>query len=258
MRQLETDLGVALVTRSGREIILTSQGHTFAREISEVLVKLRQVCDRASANKHELTIACTHEVSHLVLMPRYAALKRALGRDTHIRIMTCEYRAIPDVIDAGADIVFEYRKTRPRTPCAAIAAEEILPVAAPDFLASHSDKLRQDPDLWQGIPRLSLTKENSGWATWKDWLALQGLGTPDAPEQMFDNHVYALEAATLGSGLVLAWRGFAERYLASGQLVPVRDIWLKSGPTLYAVATPNGQSKQLVRKCVKLLSGPIR
>lgn len=258
LRQLEADLGVAIVARNGRGIVLTAAGQAYAREVAEALAKLREAGARARADTFELTIACTHEVSHLILMPRYADLKKALGRAAHIRISTCEYQAIPAMIDAGADIVFEYRPVRPRQLATAIAAEAIVPVAAPEFLERHRARLEATPDAWQGIARLALTKANSGWATWEDWFQAQGVDAPRAPHHMFDNYVYALEAATRGDGLVLAWRGFADRYLQSGQLVPVRPDWHACGPTLYAVATPNGLAKDLVRTCLKALSRPSR
>jgi len=262
LRQLEADLGVTIVAPSGRGIALTAAGQAYAREVSEALVKLREAGARARADAFELTIACTHEVSHLILMPRYADLKKALGRDAHIRISTCEYPAIPAMIDAGADIIFEYRLSRPGQHSTAIAAEEIVPVAAPGFLENNRARLEKTPDAWRGITRLALTKANSGWATWEDWFKAQGVDVPidlpRAPQPMFDNYVYALEAATRGDGLVLAWRGFADRYLNSGQLVPVRPDWLVCGPTLYAVATANGRAKGLVRTCLKALSRPAR
>lgn len=254
LRQIEADLGVTLVTKSGRGIVLTSIGQSYAQEVSEALYKLRSAGDRASASRHGLTIACTHEVSHLLLLPRYHALKQALGRDAHIRIITCEYTAIPAIIDAGVDIVFEYHSSRPQHPSAAILAEEIVPAATPDFALNEENRLLQTPGNWHDIPRLSPTKENSGWSTWRDWFGSQGVNIPNAPEQMFDNYVYALEAATRGEGIVLAWRGFADRYLESGQLIPLRQTWLQCESTLYAMPTQNGVSKELVKKCIKFLS----
>lgn len=258
LRQLETELGIALVTRSGRGIVLTPAGHNYSQKVADVLAKLRHAGDIAAASRNELVIACTHEVSHLVLMPRYSELKKTLGASAHIRIVTCEYQALPTMIDAGADIVFQYSQTRPRPSSAAIATEEILPVASPAVIAANHAALDRTPDHWQGIPRLFLTKENSGWATWDDWFTSQGTKPPDAPEHRFDNYVYALEAATRDEGLVLAWRGFADRYLQAGQLVPVWPSWYKSGATLYAVPTSNGLAKELARKCIKVLSSSLR
>ncbi|EAP75634.1 transcriptional regulator, LysR family protein [Roseovarius nubinhibens ISM] len=254
IRRLEADLGVALLGRSGRGISLTAAGAVYADEVAQVLARLRRAGETVSANRNELVIACTHEVSHLILMPRYGELRKALGPQAHIRVVTCEYPAIPAMIDAGADIVFHYSRRRPAGLAAQIAVEEILPAAAPDFIAEHGLVDHDDLSRWQHLPRLCLTKANSGWATWQDWFDARSLALPDAPEQQFDNYVYALEAATRGEGTVLAWRGFADGYLRTGQLVPLSAHWVKSGATLYAVASPNGREKKLTHKCIKTLS----
>jgi len=187
-------------------------------------------------------------------MPRYATLKLAMGKNTHIRIVTCDYRAIPNAIEAGADIVFEYRKTPPMQLAAAIANEEVVPAVSPEMLAAEGQTLYKSPVNWGSVPRLELSKDNSGWVCWDDWFRSQAMVAPDAPRQMFDNYVYALEAAARGEGLVLAWRGFAERYFESGQLVPLSKTWMASGSTLYAIATPSGLVKQLTKKFIRTLS----
>lgn len=258
LRQIELELGTALVARSGRGIVLTTVGETYAREISEALSMLTRAGERVSSERNQLTIACTHEVSHLLLLPRYRAIKSALGREVHIRILTCEYTAVPAMIDAGADIVFEYSRSRPRQAAASIVSEEIVPAAAPAFIVSEKSRLGQSPATWRNIPRLSLTKANSGWATWEDWFAAEGVEVPDAPQFMFDNYIYALEAAARGEGIVLAWRGFSDHYIASGQLLPLRDRWLKCGSKLYAVLTPSGLSKQAANRCVRVLANKDR
>ncbi|WP_350336121.1 LysR family transcriptional regulator [Coralliovum pocilloporae] len=255
IRQLEIQLGAALFARHGRGIILTPVGEVYAREVADILQRLHEAGQSVASGRHELTIACTHEVSHLLLMPRYNALKEAVGSGTHIRILTCEYTAIPGMIDEGADIVFDYLPKRPRGHAAMVLREEVTPVAAPDFLAGIKDILAEPPDRWGGIPLLSLTKDNTGWATWRDWFSFQGVTPPPTAKQAFSNYVYALEAATRGEGLVLAWRGFADRYLESGQLVPVRETWLKRENRLYAVMTRNGDLKDVARNCLRALSG---
>jgi LysR family glycine cleavage system transcriptional activator len=254
LRQLETDLGIALVSANGRGIMLTPAGQAYSQHVSAALAALTRAGEIASANEHELTIACTHEVSHLLLMPSYSALKKALGRNAHIRILTCEYSTIPVMIDAGADVIFEYHRTAPKQPSVVVVPEEIVPAASPALAAAEELKLGREPGHWSEIPRLSLTKENSGWATWDDWFEAQGIKAPEARQYQFDNYVYALEAATHGEGLVLAWRGFADRYIETGQLVTLRPTWHHSGSSLYAKLTPNGASKRLARKCISFLA----
>lgn len=257
LKRLQDELGVALVKPSGRGIVLTNDGFNYAQEISAALEQLRKAGNRLSGRKNELTIACTHEVSHLIIMPHYSRLKKALGPNASIRIMTSEYQALASMIDAGADIVFRYSETLPVEYSAAILEEAIMPVASPSLLRKFGDKLRKTPDQWSGVPRLFLSKLNLGWATWEDWFAWQKMTEPDAPQLGFDNYVYALEAAARDEGLVLAWRGFADQYLETGQLVSVGPEWSKSRSRLFAIDTGNKKSGSLAKKFISTLSALV-
>lgn len=258
IKLLEQELGVALITRSGRGIVLTPEGRTYWDDIAPALRALRQASARLIRSSNDLTIACTHEVSHLLLMPQFAELRRALRKDAHVRILTCEYDAIPAMVDAGADIIFEYRKSAPEREASVILREAIMPVATPEFVRMNSRLLNKPSDQWRGIRRLTLTKSNSGWATWEDWFAHQGGEPPRAPIETFDNYVYALEAATRDEGIVLAWHGFADHYLATRSLTPIADDWLDCGSKLYACLTVHGSANQHAKRCLRFLEVKFR
>lgn len=255
IRRLEKDLGVLLVKPSGRGIALTAEGAEYSVEVAAALAMLRKAGEKLWIRKDELVVACTHEVSHLILMPHYSRLKKALGARNHIRILTCEYRALAAMIDAGADIVFRYMPDPADDRSRVVLEEEVIPAASPAFLERHAASLSKSPDKWKSVPRLHLTKENSGWATWDDWYGWQGHPVPRAPQYDFDNYIYALEAATRDEGVVLAWRGFADRYLNDGLLVPIGSNWMKTRSKLYAVMTRHGTSGKLKSRFVATLAG---
>lgn len=254
IKQLEDALGVALTRRSGRGIVLTPAGRSYWDDIAPALEAMRHAGMRAQQAGNDLTIACTHEVSHLLLMPRFAQLRQSLRKGVHVRILTCEYGAIPAVVDAGADIIFEYRKSAPKQAAAAILPEQIMPVATAEFIRRNARTLRKPAGQWHGVRRLTLTKDNSGWATWEDWFAHCDVTPPEAPVETFDNYVYALEAAVRAEGIVLAWRGFADHYLDVGSLVPIADAWLDQGAKLYACLTEQGMTNQHARKFLRTLA----
>jgi len=94
--------------------------------------------------------------------------------------------------------------------------------------------------------------------TWEDWFAHQGGEPPTAPIEMFDNYVYALEAATRDEGIVLAWHGFADHYLATGSLTPIADDWLDCSFKLYACLTVHGSANQHAKRCLRFLEARFR
>lgn len=254
LKQLECELGLPLVTKSGRGVALTSMGASYFSALSSALDALDSAGRVARASLKDLTIACTHEVSHLLLMPHFAELRRALGGDVNIRILTCDYDAGAVMVRAGADITFEYAMRPPGGRSARVLREEIVPVVAPEFAARHASRLQGSVSDWCDLPRLSLSKNNFGWATWDDWFDARSITPSTAPVALFDNYVYALEAAAAGDGLALGWRGFVDRYLDAGTLVPVGDDWLSCSSSLYARLSETGLHKKLATKCLQFLS----
>ena len=259
IRQIEGDLGVALVRKIGRGISLTAEGHRYAQDVSDALALLRASAERLHSKKGLVTVACTHEVSHLLLMPQFSRIREAIGRNTHVRILTCEYSALPAMLEEGADMTFEYNRSVPKRTCVSLLKEEVTPVASPSFIDQNRRALCGSPAEWSGVPRLELTKENSGgWSTWADWFGAVDAPPPTAQVQMFDNYVYALDAASRGEGMVLAWRGFADKFVSTGQLLPVSDVWHSSGKKLFAVLTRNGSFNSAARKLLRyFVSNPI-
>ena len=254
LRQLEDDLGVALFERRGRGLALTIAGRTYLAAVAPALESLNAARQEIGLIGRDVTIACTHEVSHLVLMPRFQRLRQALGGTADIRILTCEYEVISAMVDAGADLLFEYAPSPPDGPCVEVQTEEIVPVAAADFIADHADALAASPRAWAGIPRLALSKPNLGWATWEDWFAAFDAKPPEAPGETFDNYVYLLEAAAAGGGLAIGWKGFVDRYLQAGTLVTVGETWQRCPRSLFARLTDKGTRNRNAAACLSLLS----
>lgn len=254
VKRLEFELGTALFEKAGRGVAMTPAGRAYLQAVSSALEGLNSARISLRAATQVVTLACTHEVSHLLVMPQFAELRRALGKQVTIRVLTCEYETVPMMVDAGADLIFEYVENLPDEPCAVLLHEQICPVAAPSFAGAHRGALRLPPSRWGTIPRLALSKGNFGWATWTDWFAAVGANEPDAPPESYDNYVYLLEAAAAGAGLALGWKGFIDRYLQSGALVMVTDRWILRSPTLIARLTRKGESNANARRCLTFLA----
>lgn len=254
LKALEEDLDVRLFERSGRGIALSSAGRTYHEVVSSVLERLASAHQALRGSTPSLTIACTHEVSHLLIMPEFRTLRRAIGSETNIRILTSEYDALPAMIHQGVDIVFRYADTKPDAMCVPVVTESVFPIASPSFAAEHADILRRDPSDWNGVPRLSLTKNNFGWATWDTWFGAAAGTVPPAPTEAFDNYVYLLESAAAGGGLALGWAGFVDRYMANGALVAVSPTVVTRPTRLYAVRTAKGIQNRRAAACLDFLA----
>ncbi len=247
---LEGRLNTSLFERRRKKLILTPQGAYFQQAVVAALDNL-QVAGNAIAGlsqRQHLTIACSHEVSHLFVMPRFEALQAAVGADIQIRIMTYEYDAMDTSLDPRVDLIFSYDTSWAAPSERAVACEEaVRPVCAPAFAAANREILEQPVAAWAALPFLQLSKENKGWATWQDWFTAMGAPETTPDYLPFGNYVYLLEAAAAGRGLALAWRGQVERYLEMGALVPVSDDYVAFDHSLHVLLTPRGSDHPAAR-----------
>ena len=253
---LEARLDTALFERGTKRLGLTEQGHHLQRAVISALETL-QAATSAIANSpagDPLTIACSHEVSHLFIMPRFEALRDALGRDLQIRVMTYEYDALETTLDPRIDVMLAYQTAGVAPPDrAVILREAVRPVCAPGFAAAHQSLLAKGPAHWGALPFLALSKRNQGWATWQEWFQRQGIAVPAPPAQSFDNYVYLLEAAAAGRGLALGWRGLIERYVENRGLVTLDDRFTPFERALHGLLTRRGQNRPTARRCLEAL-----
>ena len=255
---LESRLNTSLFNRyKKKRLILTPQGEQFYRAVVSGLDNIQSSIDSISGTRAEdqLTIACTHEISHLFLLPRFDALQQAIGNDKTIRVMTYEYESMDGRLDPGIDILLQYdiggvdQEDR-----AEIIREAVMPVVSPDFYRQQRVRLEAPVAEWNELPLLELSKRNYGWATWGEWLRKHGAPTVEPRYQYFNNYVYLLDAVVAGKGVGLGWRGLIERYLETGVLRDCGYDYTAFERGIHAVLTEYGRGKPLARRCLNCLA----
>ena len=244
---LEGRLGTRLFERRARSVALSSEGALYYRGVVASLDSLVSAADAVAraAQTAILTIACSHEISHLLVMPRFEALQTLIGSEAKVRVVTYNYDEPPGVLEHRADIVFTYHPVKTPAQDRVVAYDEaVAPVCSPGFYRKHRKILQRGPANWFGLPFLEMTKENLGWATWPDWLSRVGVTEHPATVVGFDNYVYLLEAAAADRGLALGWRSLVERYLETRSLVSLAE-YIEFDHCLYAVLTEQGREHVL-------------
>ncbi len=234
---------------------MTEEGRSLYRAVVLGLEHIQNATEEiaGATGSDQLVIACTHEISHLFLMPRFEALEAAVG--SPVRIMTYEYETLATARDPVIDVLISYEDYGIAAPRRVVVLHEaVVPVCSPAFAREHAEVLQNGPDTWSGLAFLKLTKQNRGWATWADWFARRGLPAPEAKAPGLENYVYLLEAAAAGRGLALGWRGMIERYLDAGSLVQVDDEFEEFDRPLCAVAADGPARRELVERGLKFLS----
>ena len=157
-------------------MILTEPGKRFRDAVSPALAAIHRGAAEAAelANVEQVVIACSHDASHFLILPRYDALRQMLGEDVQLRIVVYHHsvRSLPP--DPSADIVLTWDPAGVAPEDRLLLKEAVRPVCSPAFAAAHEEVLAGPVSGWGGLTFLDLVLPNEGWATWEDWFAVAG------------------------------------------------------------------------------------
>ncbi len=254
IRNLETTVGQKLFRREGRGVVLTANGQDYYAAVKSSLESLHAAGKGLHGQTSSVMIACSPDVSHILLLPFAAEFEKSLGEDVRLRIVTCEYDMVHLLLPAGIDIVFEYTAVPADASAVKVLDEEVVPVASPALAKRFERVLAGHPRRWSEVPRLNAAQRGQNWATWTTWFRAHDCEAPKAPVETFENYQYLLEAAANGEGGAIGWNGFVNAYLESGRLVRIRDNWLRTQIGLYAVLTQSGSSNRNAPRLLKTLA----
>ena len=254
---LEATLSTRLFERSRSGVTLTEAGRRFRNGVVAGLHVLRAAADEAAelSSGNRVVIACSHDASHLVILPRYDALLDALGEDVRIRLLVHKRRSEDLTIDPSADLVLTWNAAS-AVPGAApediapVFAEEVQPICSPGYAETHADVLAGPASGWSGLTLLDMNLPDPAWASWSDWFAAAGGSAPKCRCERFDTYLDVLEAAATGKGIAVGWRHCIEAYLDSGALVTLDDGFVEFGGSFVAVLTAKGRRNPDARACL--------
>lgn len=223
IRGLEKSLRVRLFERTGRGVILTDTGQTFAKEVSQgfdILAGAASRFVRSGRRRQRLSITCEVAFAAYWLIPRIG------------RFMTA-YPSIELVIDPNARSVdpakeeFDFGIRFGDGKWRGLTAEKLLDsettvVCSPALLKSRKLKTPADLD-----PAAMLQeRDRSSWKLWLEAAGVSNRVVPSGPTLLADLTVLAAEA---GHGYALAEKLFTVGALAAKRLVIPFDISSRGG-----------------------------
>lgn len=257
---LEKWVSIRLFERSPTGVKLTDAGDRMYGAVANGLgVIHRGVAEAEECSKDaQLVIACSHETSQFVLLPRYNALCETLGEHVHVRVLTFHHDIATLPPDPVADVVLTWDETlaAPRHR-AKVMKEAVRPVCSPGYAARHVDSPNGSVLDWDAPILIDYTRPNEGWATWDDWFAAAG-GSIRRPIYLgIESYPYVLEAAAADRGIALGWKGFIEQHVAEGSLVALGDGYCEFDRYCYCALTEKGQAKEFAHECLAFFeNGP--
>ena len=253
--KIEAQFSARLFHRTGTGVRPTDAGSRYQQAVARSLDILQaagaEVADWSPGE--QVVIAGANETSPMFLMPRYGALREALGEQVGIRILNDFGLNIPTPShNPIADVVLTWDISRFTSEARVVALKEALrPLCSADFAAAHADILNGPVSGWNGLLFLNNDLPQQGFGSWDDWFA--AVGRPKHPPCFlgFNSYAYVLEAATAGRGIALGWRGYIEHYLDNGLLVELADGYVETENAYYCVLTERGRRNHLAHKCLQ-------
>ncbi|MDZ7840992.1 MAG: transcriptional regulator GcvA [Gammaproteobacteria bacterium] len=213
IRELETDLGVTLFERRGRNLRLTAEGRALAWVAGDALDRLTEeaIALRTRRSGPVVTLSMLPSVAARWLAPRLADFITA-HPDIDLRIAAS--RQFTDFETEGVDAAIRYGLGDwPSVAATHLADEEIVPVCSPAY--AHEVGLVKPADLAQASLLHGDLPED-----WRDWFRAAGVTDP-VPRRgpHFGDANALLQAATDGLGVALGRSLLVADDLRAGRLV---------------------------------------
>lgn len=242
VKQLETQLGLALFERVHRSVVLTDAGRRYARDIGDAFGRI-DAATQGINRKGRLDLLTVHAVpsfAALWLMPRIARFS-SQHPDIDVRIHASVGNI--DLDDGGVD--FDFRYGQAKGPAGVevelLPPERIVPMCSPALLTGPPP-IRRPADL----KRQTLIHGEVNLYSWRDWQRDHAGVTLRLDRGLrFDRSFMSIAAAADGLGVCLESLMIAERDVQAGRLVlPFGP----DGPLLHCHSLSYLRSRARIRK----------
>lgn len=251
---LEAHFDVALFRRLHRALLLTEDGQTLLRAVSEVLERLDQASGqlRHGAGVKTIVVSTTPGFAGLWLIPRLSGFT-AVHPGVDVRI-SASYSLVHLNRD-GVDVAVRYQTEAAAGPGAVrLFGEQLMPVCSPALIAAPGTPLKTPQDLRHHV---LLHMESDGSAhtpDWPMWLRIMGIADlAPAGALHFSQYDQMIQAAVNGQGVALGRSPLVAALVSEGKLVaPFKDA-LGSPRSYFLIQSDAGSRKPEVRAFVAWL-----
>ncbi|MEL6482521.1 MAG: LysR substrate-binding domain-containing protein [Pseudomonadota bacterium] len=248
VRALEARLGLRLMRREGRGVVLTPEGQRLAQGLGRGLETMRHALGEAArdAAGRPVRLTLTPKFSAYWLMPRLARFRAA---HPDIELLVSPTPELVDLATGAFDLAIRFGQGGwPVAEAELLVPSAHVVVATPALLERHP--VHEPADLLD-IPWVQETETDE----WFTWLTAHGV-TPRPKHDVLHLPGYmALAAMRSGEGAGLTARNFVQAEIEAGSLVALFDepgapetgYWLIQAPH------PGGTPRQTLRAVVEWL-----
>ncbi|WP_395607470.1 LysR family transcriptional regulator [Pseudomonas sp. B22129] len=235
IKQLEAQLGVRLFNRTTRSVALTESGSqlldTLAPALEQIRFSVQQVHDTATRPYGALKINSSYVAYASLIEPHVPAF---LAHYPDITLDISLDNGLNDIIGEGFDAGVRLGQALQRDMIAVPlgASQPMVVVGTPQYLA-QSAPLNTPEDL---LEHDCIRQRLSSRGPFMDWTFRIGKANVEIEVKgrlVLDEMRTTLSAAQLGCGLAMVFRPFAEKQIASGQLVALLEKYAAPAETFH-------------------------
>lgn len=240
IRQLEGHLNVALVDRSGRQMVLTLEGRALATALLDGFGTIADAVEALSEQEDQrpLQISCTPSFASCWLMPRLARFREEHG---NIDMMIDPNPNLVTLTPGGIDVAIRYGTGGwPGLENRALFPAQLVLVGAPVLFPDKVPHTNADLEKLPWLNELG-TNEASLWLERKGLKRDQITSITDAPGNL------VLDGLRSGQGIAVVTRLAVAEDIASGRLIILHEE--NTGASYHLLTRPGLQRPALRAFC---------
>lgn len=238
IRQLETQMGMALFHRIRQRIVLTDAGRVYAVDVRATLQQLSGATQKAMARSDGgglLNLAVLPTLGTRWLIPRLGDFAARYPDVTvNIAARTEPFDFTQESLDAAIHFGTPHWAG---AVCEYLMHEQVVPVCSPTYQQMHG--IRQVQDLAR-VVLLQQTTRPTQWADWFEQVGADGVHALRGPR--FEQFAMIAQAAVSSLGAALLPRFLVQTEMASGTLVELFPQAL-TGPDAYYLVYPESRAQ---------------
>tara|TARA_B110000503_G_scaffold36706_1_gene60039 strand:+ start:31284 stop:32168 length:885 start_codon:yes stop_codon:yes gene_type:complete len=233
IRGLEDHLGVKLLTRLHRAVVLTEAGNKFLPVVRLSLENIASSSEKIQRENltRKITVSATIALSSFWLTPRLA-LFQAEHPATEIGVAVSDTAV--DMASNDIDLGIRYGDGNwPGHRAIKLFDIETFPVCSPEYL-KHAPPLDCPGDL-PAHRLVNLSGHYHDLENWRWWLGEHNVNTTSARMLSFDSYANVLQIALDGQGIALGFSRLVDKLLHENKLVRPISNTLSTSYAVYLV-----------------------
>jgi len=250
--ELEKGLGVTLVRKAGRKIVLTEDGERLLANVGDALDRIEAAVQPFRRDRGQIRLSTVTTFASHWLIPRVAEFQ---ARHPQIEVAISTTTRPVDLAREEIDCAIRHGRGAWKGLVATLLFREtLMPIAA----AGVADRIRAKT-AWQGIPLIRARSRFIDWSRWQKTFALAS--KRPAKWLTVETRAQALDAAVAGAGIALMDMAYLGPHVAAGKIrmLAERPLQLPTGYYfVYSAAARNAHLLALFRNWVVEAARPFR